>query len=69
MLLTYRVLINLPSPSDVVDQKLGAVLGLVCAYGIAVGGFESIREQRVRARSSIEVSRSQDPLVSARARR
>ena len=69
VLLTYRVLINLPSPSDVVDQKLGAVLGLVCAYGIAVGGFESIREQRVRARSSIEVSRSQDPLVSARVRR
>jgi hypothetical protein len=69
LLLTYRVLINLPSPSDVVDQKLGAVLGLVCAYGIAVGGFESIREQRARARGSIQVSRPQDPLVSARARR
>jgi hypothetical protein len=69
LLLTYRVLINPPSPLDVVDQKLGAVLGLVCAYGIAVGGFESIREQRARARSSIQVSRSQDPVVSARARR
>jgi hypothetical protein len=69
VLLTYRVLINPPSPSDVVDQKLGAVLGLVCAYGIAVGGFESIREQRTRARSSIQVSRSEDPLVSSRARR
>jgi hypothetical protein len=50
LLLTYRVLIGLPAPSDVVDQKLGAVLGVVCAYGIAVGGFESIREQRARAR-------------------
>jgi hypothetical protein len=49
LLVTYRVLIDLPSPSDVVDQKLGAVLGVVCAYGIAVGGFESIREQRARA--------------------
>jgi hypothetical protein len=50
LLLTYRVLIALPAPSDVVDQKLGAVLGVACAYGIAVGGFESIREQRARAR-------------------
>lgn len=50
VLLTYRVLIDLPSPSDVVDQKLGAVLGVACAYGIAVGGFESIREQRAMAR-------------------
>jgi hypothetical protein len=49
LLVTYRVLIDLPSPSDVIDQKLGAVLGVVCAYGIAVGGFESIREQRARA--------------------
>jgi hypothetical protein len=69
VLLTYRILINPPSPSDVVDQKLGAVLGLVCAYGIAVGGFESIREQRARARGSIQVSRSQDSVVSARAQR
>jgi hypothetical protein len=69
VLLTWRVLIDLPSPSDVVDQKLGAVAGLVCAYGIAVGGFEAIREQRARARESIQVTRSQDPVVSARARR
>jgi hypothetical protein len=69
VLLTWRVLIDLPSPSDVVDQKLGAVAGLVCAYGIAVGGFEAIREQRARLRESIQVTRSQDPVVSARARR
>ena len=69
VLLTWRVLIDLPSPSDVVDQKLGAVAGLVCAYGIAVGGFEAIREQRARATESIQVTRSQDPVVSARAQR
>ena len=48
VLLTYRVLISLPSPDEVIDQKLGAALGLVFALGIAVGGLESIREQRAR---------------------
>jgi len=51
-LLTYRVLIALPSPNVVVDQKLGAVLGVLCALGIAVGGFESMRVERARARRS-----------------
>ena len=51
-LVTYRVLIGLPSPHVVVDQKLGGVLGVLCALGIAVGGFESIREERARARRS-----------------
>jgi hypothetical protein len=49
---TYRVLIVLPSPQMVVDQKLGAVLGVLCTLGIAVGGFESMREERARARRS-----------------
>jgi hypothetical protein len=48
VLLTYRVLISLPAPDEVIDQKLGAVLGLALALGIALGGLESIREQRVR---------------------
>jgi hypothetical protein len=47
-LLTYRVLISLPAPDEVIDQKLGAALGLVFALGIALGGLESIREQRAR---------------------
>ena len=68
LLLTYRVLIDPPSPSDVVDQKLGAVLGLLCAYGIAVGGFESIREQRARARAGIRAS-VETPIASRAARR
>jgi hypothetical protein len=51
LLLLYRVLIVLPQADRVIDQKLGAVLGLVCAFGIALGGFESIREQKTLARA------------------
>ncbi|MFZ0042024.1 MAG: hypothetical protein WAK93_12010 [Solirubrobacteraceae bacterium] len=47
-LLVYRVLINLPGPTMVIDQKLGAVVGVLLALAIAWGGFESIREQRAR---------------------
>ena len=51
LLLLYRVLIVLPQPTMVIDQKLGALLGLACAFGIALGGFESIREQRSHTRA------------------
>jgi hypothetical protein len=51
LLLLYRVLIVLPQASKVIDQKLGALLGLACAFGIALGGFESIREQRTHAKA------------------
>ena len=37
VLLIYRVLIVLPSANAVVDQKLGALLGLLAAVGIALG--------------------------------
>ncbi|HWE32950.1 MAG TPA: hypothetical protein VG410_05650 [Solirubrobacteraceae bacterium] len=56
-LVTYRVLIGLPSPNVVLDQKLGAVLGVLCALGIAVGGFESMREERARTRRSLRRAR------------
>jgi hypothetical protein len=46
-LLAYRVLIALPG-GGVIDQKLGAVLGLFCALGIAIGGIESIADHRAR---------------------
>ena len=49
LLLVYRVLIALPGGGTVIDQKLGAVLGLVCALGIAWGGYASIAEQREAA--------------------
>jgi hypothetical protein len=65
LLVTYRVLIDLPSPPDVVDQKLGAVLGVVCAYGIAIGGFEAIREQRARARALAPASAAENPPSAA----
>jgi hypothetical protein len=51
LLLLYRVLIVLPQPTMVIDQKLGALLGVACAFGIALGGFESIREQRSHTRA------------------
>jgi hypothetical protein len=69
LLLTYRVLIDLPSPSDVVDQKLGALLGLLCAYGIATGAFEAIREQRARASAAARGADAQDPMASPATRR
>ncbi len=43
VVLTWRVLIVLPSPAAVVDQKLGAYLGALSAYAIALGGFDSMR--------------------------
>jgi hypothetical protein len=47
-LLIYRVLIALPSPDKVLDQKLGALIGLACALGIALGGHESLVARRSR---------------------
>jgi hypothetical protein len=46
--LIIRVLIVLPSPDSVVDQKLGAYFGLLCAVGIALGGYEQMLEERAR---------------------
>ncbi len=46
--LAIRVLVALPSAGSVVDIKLGGFLGLICAIGIALGGFEAIREERAR---------------------
>lgn len=51
LLLGYRVLIDLPDPSRVVDQKAGAILGLAGALLIAVGGLESMRGNPTRARA------------------
>jgi hypothetical protein len=41
--LIYRVLINPPSPATIVDQKLGAYLGVLSAIAIALGGFDMRR--------------------------
>jgi len=53
VLLIYRVLIALPASDRVIDQKLGALLGLACAVGITLGGHESIVEQRLRSRVTV----------------
>jgi O-antigen/teichoic acid export membrane protein len=55
--LIYRVLIDLPSAGSVVDQKLGAIIGLLAAIGIAFGGYESMLEERDRARRGAHSSR------------
>ncbi|MFI5038981.1 MAG: hypothetical protein ACHQCG_03500 [Solirubrobacterales bacterium] len=46
----YRVLIDLPSGGSVVDQKFGAIIGVLAAIGIALGGYESMLEERERAK-------------------
>ena len=56
-LLIYRVLIDLPDPKSVVDAKIGAYLGMLAAIGIALGGYESIREERARRTSLVQKSR------------
>jgi hypothetical protein len=53
-LLVYRVLIALPSADQVVDQKLGALLGMMSAFGIAIGGYQSMRASRVRERRIVK---------------
>jgi len=65
----FRVLIDLPSPDRVVDQKLGAVLGVIAALGIALGAYESVREQRARTLALIRPSRASNVLASSRVAR
>lgn len=69
LLLLYRVLIELPQTSKVIDQKLGAVLGLACALAITLGGFESVREQRTLARAVATRPRRRRRLASRRPER
>ena len=38
----------------------------MCALGIAIGGFEAMREQRARARGLVQASDARDPLPSGR---
>lgn len=43
--LVYRVLINVPGPSGLIDQKLGAYIGLLSALVLTYGAFRSLREE------------------------
>jgi hypothetical protein len=65
VLVAYRVLINLPAPDRVMDQKLGAVLGVLSAFGIALGGYESIREQRKSSRVVVHRPVRRGPVASS----
>jgi hypothetical protein len=56
--LVVRVLIDLPSANSVVDQKLGAYIGLLCAVGIALGGYEQMLEERARRARAAPGSRA-----------
>jgi len=49
-LLIYRVLIDLPAANQVVDQKLGSLLGLGFGLGIALGGWSSWVQERATER-------------------
>ena len=51
VLVAYRVLVDLPDPNSVVDQKLGALAGLACAIGLAACAWATVRDFRA-ARAS-----------------
>ena len=67
--LFIRVLVDLPSPNSVVDQKLGAFIGVLAAIGVALGGYESMREERERARRGGHATRAQRRAASREAGR
>jgi hypothetical protein len=60
--LAYRVLIDLPSSPSVVDQKLGAYLGLLCAIAIAIGGYDALLAARraEQAREGVQAGAAGD---------
>ncbi len=65
----FRVLIVLPASDRVPDQKLGGVLGMIAALGIALGAYEAVREQRARLFGLVQASGTRGPLVSGRSER
>jgi hypothetical protein len=49
-LLIYRVLIDLPAAQEVVDQKIGSIVGLGFALCAAFGASDELREERLGRR-------------------
>jgi hypothetical protein len=43
--LLYRVLLNVPGPDNLLEQRVGAYLGLAAAVGILYGGYQSMRRE------------------------
>lgn len=48
LLIAVRVLIDLPSPDRVVDAKLGGYVGALLCTGVALGGWQTLQEERER---------------------
>jgi hypothetical protein len=69
ILLIYRVLIAFPAPHRMIDQKLGAYLGLLCAFGVALGGRQSMLEQEDRTRAAATRRRRRVRVASRHAER
>jgi hypothetical protein len=45
--LIYRVLINMPGTSGVIDHRIGGFIGLISGCAIAYGGYRSLREEGI----------------------
>ena len=65
LLLAYRVLVDPPSAASVVDIKLGAYLCLLAAIGISVGGFQTVRDERLRGAQARSAHRPHGSLPSS----
>jgi hypothetical protein len=48
--LIYRVLINVPGTSGVIDHRVGGLIGLISGCAIAYGGYRSLREEGIAPR-------------------
>jgi hypothetical protein len=61
--LLYRVLIDIPGPSGLIETRVGAWVGLLSVIGLIYGGYRSMREEGVApedAPSEIETIRLGD---------
>ena len=45
LLVFYRIL-NQPGPNEFIEVKLPAFLGFLCVLAIAVGGWQSLRDEQ-----------------------
>ncbi len=53
--LVYRVLINPPGTGDVLEQRVGAYLGLIASLGITYGGYASLRQEGIAAKDAVPI--------------
>jgi hypothetical protein len=53
--LIYRVLINLPGPENLIDQRYGAIVGLIASIALLYGAFRSLRHEGIAPRDAVAV--------------